>query len=153
MLRADRRQRRLALAWEVQRCFALEDGEPIAPENFVRNKVFNDFMHEFIARQGPKLKGLQAEARRQVEGWVYIIDARTATPQGKVPPHDIIGAFEVKAGQVVADSYRRNDNHVLLSKEGFFRFPPQLQKELSAELVERNSPLRNQDVGVQGNKA
>src|SRR5262249_6475934 len=52
----------------------LKEGEAIKPENFVRNKVFYDFMHEVIARVGPELKGLKAEARRQGEGWVYLID-------------------------------------------------------------------------------
>lgn len=45
-----------------KRC--LEDGGAIEPEHFVRNKVFNDFMHEVIARHGPELDGLRTEARR-----------------------------------------------------------------------------------------
>ena len=62
----------------------LKEGEPIDPEDFVRNKLFNDFMHEVIARHGPKLQGLQTEARRQGDGWVYLVDARTvdSTPSG-----------------------------------------------------------------------
>jgi hypothetical protein len=117
----------------------LEEGEAIKPENFVRKKIFNDFLHEFIARQGPELKGLQAEARRQREGWVYLIDGRTATPQGKVPPDDIIGAFEVKDGRLVAQSYERNPRHVLLSQDGFFRLAPELHEQLLRELTAPNS--------------
>lgn len=117
----------------------LEEGEAIGPEDFVRHKIFNDFMHEFIARRGPTLEGLRAEARRQGEGWVYLIDGRTATPEGKVPPEDIIGAFEVRSGQLVDDSYRRNSNHVLLSRDGFFRLPPELRGELLRELTDRNA--------------
>ena len=48
----------------------LKEGETIEPENFVRNKVFNDFLHEFIASHGPDSEGLRAEARRQGEGCV-----------------------------------------------------------------------------------
>jgi hypothetical protein len=120
----------------------LKEGEAIEPENFVRNKFFNDFMHEFIASHGPQLEGLQAEARRQGEGWVYVVDARTATPEGKVPPADILGVFEVKAGRLIAQSYKRNQKHVLLSKDGFFRLPPELHEQLRKELTVRNSKPR-----------
>src|SRR5271165_4973976 len=63
----------------------LESGEVITPAVFARNRVFVDYMHGVIARRGPELAGLMAEARRQGDGWVYIIDQRTRTPQGAVP--------------------------------------------------------------------
>jgi hypothetical protein len=128
----------------------LNEGGAIAPENFVRNEVFTDFMHEVIALHGPDLEGLRAEARRQGEGWVYLIEARTAYPQGKVPPHDIIGAFEVKAGRLVARSYERNPKHDLLSRDGFFRLPPAVHEELLRELTARSSQPRKGGDGVQG---
>ena len=128
----------------------LKEGEAITSETFVRNKVFTDFMHEFIALHGPEVEGLQAEARKQGEGWVYLIDARTANPQGKVPPHDIIGAFEVKAGRLVPQSYKRNPNHVLLSQDGYFRLPSELQGGLLRELTTRSSRPRKGDDGEQG---
>jgi hypothetical protein len=53
-------------------------------------------------------------------------------------PQDL-GAFEVKAGRLVAQSYRRNPGHVLLSNEGFFRHPPELHEQLLKELTARNS--------------
>jgi hypothetical protein len=127
----------------------IKEGEAITPENFVRNKVFNDFMHEFIAQVGPELKGLKAEARRQGEGRVYLIDARTATPEGQVPPQDIFGSFLVKAGQLVAGTYNRNPKHVLLSKDGFFRLPAELNERLKRELTARNNRPQEPDLGVQ----
>ena len=39
-----------------------------------------------VARCGATLSGLIAEARRQGDGWVYIIDQRTRNPQGHIPP-------------------------------------------------------------------
>ena len=129
----------------------LKEGEAIKAENFVRNKVFNEFMHEVIARVGPELKGLQAEARRQGEGWVYLIDGRTKTPEGQVPPQDIIGGFEAKVGQLVARSYKRNPKHVLLSQDGFFRLPVELNEVLKKELTARNNKAKKSDEAVQGN--
>ena len=91
----------------------LKPNEAITPAAFARNRVFVDFMHEVIARRGPEFSGLIAEARRQGDGWVYIIDQRTKAPQGAVPREDIVGAFEVKEGQLLPGSYRPNPKHML----------------------------------------
>lgn len=113
----------------------LENGEQINPDNFARNRVFVDFMHSVIARRGPELPGFIAEAKRQGEGWVYVVDQRTPTPQGAVPPEDIVGVFEIRNGQVVVGSYRASPNHVILSANGFFFLGAELQSCLIEELV------------------
>ena len=115
----------------------LESGETIKPSVFARNRAFVDFMHSVIARRGPELPGMIAEAKRQGEGWVYVIDQRTPTPQGAVPPEDIVGAFEVKDGQVVPGSYHASPNHMILSANGFFRLGSELQPCLLEEIVAR----------------
>jgi hypothetical protein len=117
----------------------LEPGEPITPQIFARNRVFVEFMHSVIARYGPQQPGCQAEAKRLGEGWIYIIDQRTPTPQGPVPPEDIIGAFEVKGGEVVPRSYRASPKHMILSPRGFFQLEDGLQVCLLRELEARNS--------------
>lgn len=113
----------------------LRPDEPITPDVFARNRVFVDFMHGVIARRGPQLAGLIAEAQRQGEGWVYVVDQRTRTPQGAVPPEDIVGAFEVKGGQVVPGAYRPSPNHQILSADGFFQLGSELQPCLLEELT------------------
>jgi hypothetical protein len=117
----------------------LDQGGTLSPENFARNSVFVDFLHEVIARYGPDLPGLKAEAERLGAGWLYVIDARTPTPEGDVPPYDIFGAFQVDAGVIVAGSYQRNPNHVILSPQGFFRLEPALQERMLVELAARDS--------------
>jgi hypothetical protein len=113
----------------------LDEGEKITPAVFARNRIFVDFMHDVIARRGPALHGLIAEAQRQRDGWVYIIDQRTPTPQGAVPPEDIVGAFEVKDGRVVPGSYWRSPKHMILSSEGFLQLGSELQQCLLEELT------------------
>jgi hypothetical protein len=113
----------------------LEAGEAITPTVFARNRAFVDFMHSVIGRRGPELPGLTAEARRQGNGWVYIIDQRTPTPQGAVPPEDIVGAFEVNGGHVVPGSYRPSPKHMILSANGFFRLGSELQPCLLEEIT------------------
>jgi hypothetical protein len=113
----------------------LKSGEAITPGNFARNRVFVDFMHGVIARRGPQLPGLIDEARRQVAGWVYVVDQRTRTPQGAVPPEDVVGAFEVNSGKVLPDSYTPSPRHVILSPDGFVRLGSELQPCLLEELT------------------
>jgi hypothetical protein len=113
--------------------------DPITPDVFARNKGFVEFLHEVIARYGPAQAGFQAEARRLGDGWVYVIDQRTPTPQGAVPPEDIVGGFEVKGGMVVPGSYVRSPKHRILSERGFMRLSADLQHCLLQELAARNS--------------
>lgn len=111
--------------------------EAITPEIFAPNAVFTSFLHAVIARHGPDQPGCREEAQRLGEGWIYIIDQRTPTPEGEVPPEDIIGAFEVKKGEVVRGSYRASPKHMILSSDGFFRLDERLQECLLRELANR----------------
>lgn len=112
-------------------------GEPITPAGFARNRAFVDFLHDVIARRGPHDPDLAAAARRQGDGWVYVLDRRTRDPNGHVPPEDILGVFAVKVGEIVADSYRANPNHMILSADGFVRLGLALQACLLEELATR----------------
>jgi hypothetical protein len=113
----------------------LESGEEITPEVFARNRVFVDFMHGVIARRGPQLAGLIAEVQRQGQGLVVVVDQRTRTPQGAVPPEDIVGVFEVRDSKVVPDSYRPSPKHMILSPDGFFQLGAELEPCLLEELI------------------
>lgn len=110
--------------------------QSVAPEIFVGNSVFVDFMHDTIARRGPSLPGMIVEAKRQRTGWIYIIDQRTPTPDDGVPPEDIVGVFAAKDGIVELDSYRRNPNHQLLTNHGFFQLGAELHPCLLEELTQ-----------------
>jgi hypothetical protein len=77
---------------------------------------------------------------------VYVIDQRTRTPQGAVPPEDIVGRFEVKGGQVVPGSYRPSPKHMILSSCGFFELG-ELQPYLLAELAALAEPGTASDRG------
>jgi hypothetical protein len=112
----------------------LTDVQSITPEVFARSAPFVKFMHEVIAKYGEQESDCIAEARRLGSGWVYIIDARTKTPQGAVPPEDIFGAFEVRDGQVVPGTYRESSRHMILSNDGFFRLSAEMHSHLLREL-------------------
>ena len=110
------------------------DGDVSSVEAFRPNQVFIDFMHQVIRTAGPKDSVLRAAAVQQKNGWVYIIDLRTPEgPMGNVPPEDIIGAFEVQSGQVIAESYWRNPEHRVFTKHGLVQLPPTLRKAFVLE--------------------
>jgi hypothetical protein len=110
-------------------------GGEIPLEQFRPNPAFIRFMHQVIETFGPDDPELLQAAAQQREGWLYIIDLRTSEgPQGRVPPEDIVGAFEVSSGQIIEDSYGANDNYVALSEHGLVRLSPFLQAALIREL-------------------
>lgn len=106
--------------------------ETINVDNFQPNPKFIYFFHSVIAKYGKEIPELIAEAKRQKEGWIYIIDGRRSSPKDRVLPEDIIGAFEIKKGHISSDSYQKNDNYLIFSHKGFFR----LQTILNQYLVE-----------------
>jgi hypothetical protein len=113
----------------------LEEDERIMPDVFSRNVVFVEFMHEVIARHAAKDPAFQAEARRQGNGWIYIIDERRPDPAGTVPPEDIVGSFQIANGKVIPESYQSNSKHLIFSSKGFFDLGPNLNGVLLDEVL------------------
>jgi hypothetical protein len=122
--------------------------EPISPDvpiplnAFVRNSLFVELMHRVIAREAPKLKSFQAQAKKQNNGWLYVIDQRNRNPEGDVSSEDVIGAFEIKDGKAVMDSYAANKDHRILSERGFFDLGAELYELLLEELRLRNGNMK-----------
>jgi len=98
----------------------IEDGGRIEPENFVASQTFVDFLHMFIAQSFPMMPGVQERAEVDPEGYLYVLDHRTPTPEGHVPTEDIIGAFQVVDGAVSSAQYEPMGTHLLLTDNGFF---------------------------------
>jgi len=109
----------------------------ITPAIFTSNHNFVEFMHAVIFQEGLRLPGLIAEARKLGHGWVYIIDQRTRSPHGDIPPEDIIGVFAATDGCLISGSYKPNPKHLILSTEGFFQLGTDLELCLLEELGKR----------------
>jgi hypothetical protein len=114
----------------------------ITPERFQENPAFVEYLRALISDSIYDVDDLRRTAQQQGDGYVYLIDARTPQPDGQVPPVDIIGALKVEAGRLVAASYRPNPNHQLLTKDGFFRLPTELETILQADLHARATQPR-----------
>ena len=100
-------------------------GNPNSPVGFHENPLFVDLMHKVIGQVGENDPEMRATAEAQGTGYLYIIDLRTPDgPQGNVPLRDIVGAFEIRAGDIVRGSYERFQEHRLLTEDGPFLLPP-----------------------------
>ena len=102
------------------------------PEHFRPNVRFLEFLHDVIARHAANCPGLIAEAQRQKEGLVYIIDARTPSPMGEVPPEDIIGAVEVQNGSV--SDYQGNPNYQVFTASGLLKLDSWFRSRMLEEI-------------------
>jgi hypothetical protein len=112
---------------------SLGDGGELIPENFSRNSVFVDFLHRFVAETASQDRNLLAAAKSGQHESLFIVDQRTATPQGDVPPEDIVGVFVVDGGTISSSGYRANrDNHRILSDRGFFNLGEEMMGALRA---------------------
>ena len=120
---------------EIVGQFELVDGEPdMAPASFARGKDFTEFLHASIARHGPEVPDLVEAAEGQHGTYVYVIDGRTPTPQGRVPPEDIIGSFRVEHGRIAPSAYQRFPAHRLFTERGFFQLQAVFVSALLADL-------------------
>ncbi|WP_327005165.1 hypothetical protein OHA72_60900 [Dactylosporangium sp. NBC_01737] len=105
------------------------------PDHFEENPTFVRFLHETIGDDIFVVHGIREQAALVGgHGWVDVLDARTPDPAGEVPEHDVIGSVEVRDGELVPMSYRANEHHRLLTEDGFFQLPEELEMALLKRL-------------------
>jgi hypothetical protein len=111
-------------------------GDILSLKYFKPNKVFKDFTQTVIAAEAPKDSELQAAALAQQAGWLYIIDNRVADiEREETNPEDILGAFEIKDGLIVANSYQPNENYLIFGNNGLMQLPASLHEALINALL------------------
>lgn len=101
-------------------------------KHFIQNDAFLNVLHGVIEKHGPKVPELRAEAKRQKNGWVYIIDPRTPTPMGEIPPEDIFGAFEVKRRRL--RQFHGSPSYKIMAENGFMQLDPWIKIPLLEHL-------------------
>jgi hypothetical protein len=113
------------------------DGAEEVPllERFSPNPAFVELLSHVVGRHGPDEPSLVEEARRVGSGYVYVIDGRTPDPAAPMQAEDVIGAFQVRDGEVVREPYLPNARHQLLTGNGFFRLSDTLHQRLVEEIT------------------
>ena len=106
----------------------------LGPADFEENPAFRWLFSRAIYEDIGEVEGIRLEAAVQGKGHVYLLDGRTPDPGGRVPPEDIVGSVRVADGVVVPGSYQHNPRHRLLTANGFFQLPPELEAGLARRL-------------------
>jgi hypothetical protein len=101
---------------------------------FKPNPDFLLFLHAVLAKQVAHCPSVLREASRKQSGYVYIIDGRTPTPHGDVPPEDIVGMVMIKNGKPVA--YKGLPAYRVFGRNGMMALEPWLEARYSEALVE-----------------
>jgi len=117
-----------------------DSGEMDFKNTFKENPLFKKTIFNFIEIEAINDPALITEAKKQNNGWVYIVDQRTPTPEGEVPPFDIIGAFEVTNGKL--GNFNANQNYQLKSVNGFTNFGETLNIKMNnylTKLLQKNA--------------
>jgi hypothetical protein len=115
----------------------------LAPAILQKSPAFLRFLSRVIYQDIGVVEGIRAQAARQGSSDVYLLGARTPDPDGSVAPEDMIGVVKVEATPVAAGSYQRNPRHRLLTTNGFFRLPDELERALDQKLRARCTESRH----------
>lgn len=107
--------------------------QPFTKENFVVNYAFVDFLQDVVRRRGPEDSQLIAAAEWMEEGMGLMLDHRGIDEEDRVL-EDMIGAFEIKDGRIIPESYQKNDAYEVFSKDGFMTLDPWLSGVLLDEI-------------------
>ena len=112
----------------------LTDGpENITHDHFKQNTVFIQFLAWVIGKHSNACPGLIAETERQQDGYVYILDQRTPTPDDGVSPEDIIGGVEIQHGKMLR--FHASPKYQILTNDGFMQLERFLHERLIEELL------------------
>ena len=91
---------------------------PFTPGNIIVNSVFVAFLQDVVRRRGAEDPELIISARMRKEGMGLMLDRR-CVEKGNIEFEDLIGAFEIKDGKIVPESYQENEHYEVVSKDGF----------------------------------
>ncbi len=106
----------------------------ISKDNVVINPDFTQVFQQTVKSTGLQSDELKNSARQQQNGYMYVIDQRAIHKDTK--PYDIVGAFEVKNGQIIADSYQPNKNYEIISIDGLFKLPSVYEENILRAIAE-----------------
>lgn len=102
---------------------------------FRENPAFVALMQAAIGHFGEGDSALAEAARRQRQGYVYVIDGRTPEgAAGAVPPQDIVGGFAIRDGALLPGGYQPNPAHRLVTADGLFKLPAAMEAFIVAEI-------------------
>jgi hypothetical protein len=110
-----------------------DSGSRFTPDNFVPNGTFILFLHDVVARRGCEDPELVEKARGVTDKMGLFLDRRRKGA-ADIVREDLIGAFEIRDGELVAGSYQPNEFYEVVSKDGLMTLDPWLRGVLLEEI-------------------
>jgi hypothetical protein len=118
--------------------------DSIAPDNFRANMAFMNLLQGLMAENGEWMDDMRINASALGTGVLYVIDERSPKPvEGQewiVRSDDLIGEFDVKDGEIVPGSYRRNPDFALVNEEGLFQLTDGIAKTVMVAIENLPDP-------------
>lgn len=108
---------------------------PVLHGNITYNPSFIYLFHTVVKASSINSKQLSEAALKQNTGYIYVIDLRDKN-WPKTKAQDIIGAFKLDEGKIIADSYSPNPNYQLISEDGSFKLPDDFIQNLETAMFE-----------------
>jgi len=110
-----------------------------ADDSLVVNSTFREFLHETIAIAAPHDPDMQRAANAKGNGRLVYIDSRLPEALNPVPVEDILGWFQVRAGQIVEGSYVPNPGHRVVGAHGITAALGGMRQAMVNELIARQT--------------
>lgn len=110
----------------------LGPADALTPDTFVTNPLFEAFVQWVVAMHAATMPELLEKAAGLGDGYVAVVDQRSAGGHFSVPEEDVLGSFEVRGGKVAG--YRINARHQTLTKDGLVELEGPLLAALLREL-------------------
>jgi hypothetical protein len=97
--------------------------------NFEENIDFKNRLFEHLKNTHLNSSYLKSMASVYPDGWMHIVDGRALTVFGRCPdPDDIFASVIVNDGQMIPDTIERMPTHRLLTVNGLFVLPAEINK-------------------------
>lgn len=112
----------------------IDPDKEIIHENISYNADFLVVLHRIVRDYMVTDPEVIAQAEKQPNGFVFIVDRRTT--EEEVEKEDIIGIFLVNESQTDVSRYRPNPDYKLISKKGPGMFHDEVEMELMKVLLE-----------------
>ena len=146
MVRKDDEIQRVASYLEMDEMNRLEGLSPQsivgiydAGGSLIVNSNFREFLHEIIAIAAPLDPDMQRAASAQGDGRLVYIDSRVPAALYPLPGEDILGWFQVRAGQIVDESYRPNPRHRIQGAHGITAALGAMRQAMVNEIIARQT--------------
>ena len=110
----------------------VEEGKKPDLTKFKHNLAFLKLFHTVVKEESMKAPAMIESAKKKGNGTILIVDGREKNRE-KPEKENIVGMLEIKDGKIIV--YKLNKLYRVLTKDGFFKLPPEVEKAILKKLA------------------